>query len=149
MEDHAYIGGHETFEDMSELDDEEVKKKLINNSNFLHLKKKKKLNFFGQILKKIKFEHAFFYSRIVTSRGDDSTLRFRGPFNSTNRATTRFSLGETGGFRSKHLITVKRINTGTEGKIVRAEMFARRRIIFRRGGLISAKVKGNKKWSNC
>ena len=97
------------------------------------------LNFFGQILKKGK--------NLSTRSGNvEGMIRFRGPFNSTNRATTRFSFG---GFRSKHLITVKRINTGTERKIVRAEMFARRRIIFRRGGLISAKVKGNKKWSNC
>lgn len=34
-------------------------------------------------------------------------------------------------------------------KIDGSGMFARRRIIFRRGGLNSAKVKGDKKWCNC
>lgn len=77
--------------------------------------------------------------------------RFRWLFNSANRATTRFRFVSAKCLVRKRTFNYRKQNKhgDAEGKISRAEMFARRRIIFCRSGLIFAKVKGDKKWCNC
>lgn len=70
------------------------------------------LNFFGQILKKGKN----LSTRSGNVEGMIRKLRFRGPFNSTNRATTRFSFGRNWWIQEQTFNYCKENKHGDRGK---------------------------------